>query len=138
MAAQEEIELGRLAVERSLCTQEQVLAALRSRNADPEGPALGERLVAEGHLNVEALAVLRAAVARGMRARPRSEASTDHAIPLGNTREAIARECLREAQGALAGDRAAALRELQRLAEDFSDTESGVRARELLSELEAK
>ncbi|MGE0713522.1 MAG: hypothetical protein AB7N76_14235 [Planctomycetota bacterium] len=137
MADQREIELGRLAVERKLVTQEQVLSALRARNADPAGPDLGERLVAGGHLGAAALAALKAAVARGERPRPRSEASTDHMIPLGNTREAIARECLREAEAEVARDLASAIRELQRLAEDFSDTESGVRARERLAELGA-
>jgi hypothetical protein len=135
MADAEEIEIGRLAVERDLVTQEQVLSALRARNADPTGPDLGQRLVAAGRLGAEALAALRAAVTRGARARPRSEASTDHAIPLGNTREAIARECLREAEEQLPTNHEAAVQELRRLSEDFSDTESGVAAKKRLESL---
>ena len=53
-------------------------------------------------------------------------------IPLGSTREVIARECLREAIEMLETDRDRALVELQRLEEDFSDTQSGIEAGERL------
>ena len=134
MAEQNEIELARLAVERRLVTQEQVLAALRLRNADPQGPDLGERLVQTGHLSSEVLDELRQAQARGEVPRPRHEASTDHMIPLGSTREVIARECLREAIEMLETDRERALIELRRLTEDFMDTQSGVEASQRLAE----
>tara|TARA_R110002072_G_scaffold3940_1_gene28157 strand:- start:532 stop:945 length:414 start_codon:yes stop_codon:yes gene_type:complete len=134
MAEQNEIELARLAVERRLVTQEQVLAALRLRNADPQGPDLGERLVQTGHLSSEVLDELRQAQARGEVPRPRHEASTDHMIPLGSTREVIARECLREAIEMLGTDRERALIELRRLTEDFMDTQSGVEASQRLAE----
>lgn len=136
MADEAEIELGRLAVERSLVTQEQVLSALRARNAAPQGPDLGECLLREGLLGAEALAALRAAVQRGVRARARHDASTDLSIPLGNTREAIARECLAEARALLSDParRDEAQRELKRLVHDFADTESGHAARLLLEE----
>lgn len=134
MAEQNEIELARLAVERRLVTQEQVLAALRLRNADPAGPDLGQRLVQTGHLTPEALDELRQAQARGEVPRPRHEASTDHMIPLGSTREVIARECLREAIEMLETDRERALVELRRLTEDFMDTQSGVEASQRLSQ----
>lgn len=134
MAEQNEIELARLAVERRLVTQEQVLAALRLRNADPAGPDLGQRLVQTGHLTPEALDELPQAQARGEVPRPRHEASTDHMIPLGSTREVIARECLREAIEMLETDRERALVELRRLTEDFMDTQSGVEASQRLSQ----
>lgn len=137
MAEQNEIELARLAVERRLVTQEQVLAALRLRNADPQGPDLGQRLVQAGHLSPAVLVELRAAQARGEVPRPRHEASTDHMIPLGSTREVIARECLREAIELLASDRERALIELRRLTEDFMDTQSGVEASQRLAQEEA-
>jgi hypothetical protein len=137
MAEQNEIELARLAVERRLVTQEQVLAALRQRNADPQGPDLGQRLVQSGHLTREALDELQQAQARGEVPRPRHEASTDHMIPLGSTREVIARECLREAIEMLETDRERALVELRRLTEDFMDTQSGVEASERLKQEKA-
>ena len=137
MAEQGEIALARLAVERRLVTQEQVLAALRERNAAPVGPDLGERLVARGHLTAALLAELRVALARGESPPARHEASTDHMIPLSSTREAIARECLREAIEMLATNRAEAIVELQRLREDFQDTESGLAAQAKLAELGA-
>lgn len=135
MAEEGEIALARLAVERRLVTQEQVLAALRARNAEPSGPDLGARLVARGHLAAATLAELRGAVARGESAPARHEASTDHMIPLSSTREAIARECLREALELLDTNRAEALVELERLSEDFQDTESGLAAQAKLTEL---
>lgn len=134
MAEQNEIELARLAVDRRLVTQEQVLAALRLRNADPHGPDLGERLVQAGHLTPAVLDELYQARARGEVPRPRHEASTDHMIPLGSTREVIARECLREAIEMLETDRPRALVELRRLTEDFMDTQSGVEASARLSQ----
>lgn len=135
MAEQGEIALARLAVERRLVTQEQVLAALRERNAAPTGPDLGERLVARGHLSGAVLAELRVALAQGVSPPARHEASTDHMIPLSSTREAIARECLREAIEMLDTNRAEAIVELQRLREDFQDTESGLAAQAKLAEL---
>ena len=140
MASEAEIKLGRLAVERRLATEEQVLGALRERNADPHGPELGERLVARGLFSGYVLSELRRALSSGpvVSSQARADASTEHALPLGPTREAIARECLREAEDALASDRAAALLELRRLAAEFSDTESGNRAHALLGELEPR
>lgn len=138
MASEAEIQLGRLAVSRGLATQEQVLAALHQRNADPDGVDLGERLAGAGLLTPPALAELRAAVAGGAAVAPpkRHEAATDLEIPLGPAREMIARECLEEAKRFLASDPKAATLELRRLVDEFPDTESGNRARTLLSELE--
>ena len=48
MATDHEIRLGKLVVERKLCTNEQVLTTLRERNADADGPDLGARLVSKG------------------------------------------------------------------------------------------
>lgn len=143
MASQQEIELGRLAVARGLVTEEQVLTTLRARNQAPDGPDLGALLVARGLVPGALVEALRGAVARGEgapapRRRPaRDEMSTEHEISLGSAREAIARETLEEAQAALATRRDEALRELRRLADEFPDTESGNRARELLAELGA-
>ena len=134
MANESEILLGRLIVERSLATQEQVLQTLRDRNADPEGPSLGERLVKKGVLTQEQLDDISAAGRATELRQGRDEAATDHMIPLGSAREAIARECLREAEAALATDRDSALKELGRLAAEFADTESGNRAQALLGE----
>lgn len=134
MANESEIQLGRLIVERSLATQEQVLQTLRERNADPEGPDLGARLVEKGILSATQLDDLSAAASAAQSRQARDEATTDHMIPLGSAREAIARECLREAEAALATDQAGALKELKRLSEEFADTESGNRAGALLRE----
>ena len=128
MADTDEIKLGRLAVSRGLCSQEQVLSALRARNAAPEGPTLGTILVERGLVTLEALSELRAALLRGEEQRERHEASTEREISLGGTREAIARACLEEALTALPKDRPGALRELERLAAEFGDTESGNKA----------
>ena len=138
MASEAEIRLGRLAVERGLATEEQVLAALRERNAEPEGADLGDRLTAAGVLAEGALRDLRAAVAAGAAAapRPRHEAATDLEIPLGPAREMIARESLNEIQSLLPGRQDEAAHALRRLSEEFPDTESGNRARTLLRELE--
>lgn len=142
MASQQEIELGRLAVARGLVTEEQVLTALRARNQDPAGPDLGALLVARGLVPRALVDALRGAVERGEGRQPprrpaRDELSTEHEISLGGAREAIARDTLEEAQAALATRRDEALRELRRLADEFPDTESGNRARELLAELGA-
>lgn len=142
MASQQEIELGRLAVKRGFVTEEQVLTALRARNQDPDGPDLGALLVMKGLLPAGVLVALRQAQARGEAggpARPRrDELSTEHEISLGGAREAIARESLDEAEALLRTPRHdEGVRELRRLAEEFADTESGNRARELLAELGA-
>ena len=108
MAAQAEIKLGRLVVERGLCTQEQVIVALKERNADPEGATLGERLVAKGFFSDYVLKELERVVATGADGRPtrqRHEASTERNISLGSAREAIARECLNEARALIDDDR---------------------------------
>jgi len=138
VASEAEIRLGRLAVERGLATEEQVLAALRERNAEPEGADLGDRLTAAGVLAEGDLRDLRAAVAAGAAAapRPRHEAATDLEIPLGPAREMIARESLNEIQSLLPGRQDEAAHALRRLSEEFPDTESGNRARTLLRELE--
>lgn len=140
MASQQEIQLGRLAVQRGFVTEEQVLVALRARNQDPQGPDLGEVLVRKGLVPAGVMAALRQAQARGevaLPARPsRDELSTEHEISLGGAREAIARDSLEEARALLSTPRRdEAVRELRRLAEEFADTESGNRARELLAEL---
>ncbi len=137
MATEVEIELGRLAVARGHATEAQVLDALQERNRDLTGPDLGARLVARGVIDETTRRALEAAVSSGAAPRPRSrhDMSTDHLIPLEGAREAIARECLAEAQRALSSDPAGARRELQRLVEEFADTESGNRARALLEEL---
>jgi hypothetical protein len=140
MASPVEIKLGRLVVDRGLCTQEQVIVALKERNADPEGPTLGARLVAKGFFSDYVLKELERVVETGVDGRPargRHEASTERNIHLGSAREAIARECLNEARAQLDLDRDAALREIRRLAEEFQDRESGVAASELLRELGA-
>jgi hypothetical protein len=138
MASEAEIKLGRIVVERKLCTQAQVVATLNERNEDPEGPDLGERLVAKGFFSAYVLAELRRVLeqgADGLPSRPRHEASTERNISLGTAREAIARECLNEAKAQIDSDREGAIREIQRLAEEFQDTDSGAQARELLKEL---
>lgn len=138
MASQEEIRLGRLAVKRGLVTEEQVLSLLRVRNAAPQGPDLGLLLVQKGHVGPQVLAELQQAAEQGEGAvaPSRHEASTDHEISLSSAREAIARASLDEAVEALRrGERGEATKELRRLAADFSDTESGNRAREVLDSM---
>ncbi len=136
MASQQEIELGRLAVQRGFVTEEQVLTALRARNQDPDGPDLGALLVERGLVPPGVMTALRQAHARGEGGRParprRDELSTEHQISLGGAREAIARDSLEEAEALLSTPRRdEAVRELRRLAAEFADTESGNRAREL-------
>lgn len=65
----------------------------------------------------------------------REEASTDPMIPLAGVRETVARECLHEAEAALARDPAGARLELERLASDFPDTEAGRAAQAHLERL---
>lgn len=142
MASQQEIQLGRLAVQRGFVTEEQVLTALRARNQDPDGPDLGALLVEKGLVPPGVMVALRQAQARGEGggpARPRrDEMSTEHEISLGTAREAIARESLEEAEALLSTPRREeGVRELRRLADEFADTESGNRARELLAALGA-
>lgn len=133
MATEAEIKLGRLVVTRGLATDAQVLAALRERNADPDGPDLGQRLVAMGLFSGYVCEELkRVATGSPEERRPRHEQSTDAMISLGTAREAISRECLNEAIAMLGPSRKAALEEIARLAEEFSDTESGLKAKSVL------
>jgi len=142
VADEVEIRLARVAVSRGFITQEQALALIRRRNEAPDGADIGALLVQEGWVPAGAIEGLQAAVASGndttAMPRPRHEMSTEHEISLGSTREVIARECLNEALSDLEGNRELALRELERLAEEFPDTESGLRARERLRELKAE
>jgi hypothetical protein len=130
VASEEEVRLGRLAVQRGFATQEQVIEALRVRNTS--GGDLGELLVKKGFLPAAELVRLREAA----RAAPSgtgktwNEASTDHAISITGTREILARDQLSEALRVKHKDPRGALRELRRLEGDFPDTESGVRAGE--------
>jgi len=139
VASAEEIRLGRLAVKRGVCTDEQVIALLRARNQDPSGPDLGVLLLQKGALTPQLLAELQRQVAQGegAPATSRHERSTDHEISVSSAREAIARECLDEAVVFLRekGKRDEALKELRRLADEFADTESGNRARAILDEV---
>lgn len=138
MASEAEIKLGRLVVERKLATEEQVLRTLRERNEDPDGPDLGARLVKRGLIDSGTLPALVRAVEAGEspQSKRRHDMSTDHMIPLAGAREAIARECLREALEALSKNRDSALQEMRRLSREFPDTESGNKAQALLKELE--
>lgn len=140
MASEQEIQLGRLAVKRGFLTEEQVLAILRDRNADAAGPDLGALLVARGLVTQPIVAALKEAVKRGegKPAARRDEMSTEHEISLGGAREAIARASLEEAQALVKSRPAEAVAELQRLAQEFADTESGNRARKLLEQLSGK
>ena len=139
MASADEIRLGRLAVKRGVCTDEQVIALLRTRNQDPAGPDLGVLLLQKGAITPQLLAELQRAAAQGegAPATSRHERSTDHEISVSSAREAIARECLDEAVVFLRekGKRDEALKELRRLAAEFADTESGNRARAILDEV---
>lgn len=140
MASDQDIQLGKLVVARTLCTDEQVLTTLRERNADPHGPDLGERLVAKGYFSQYVLSELLRVLDTGEDGhpqRPRHEASTERNISLGSAREAVARECLNEAKAQLESNREAAVREIRRLATEFQDTESGNLAQDLLGEIGA-
>lgn len=130
MATEEEVRLGRLVVTRGHATEEQVLNALRERNAKPRGPDLAAILEARGLVPPPTIEELRRAVARGegLASFDRNEASTDHEISIHGTREVIARDQLEEALRAAKAQPRVAHRELKRLAEEFRDTESGVRA----------
>lgn len=130
MATEEEVRLGRLVVARGLATEEQVLDALRERNRKPSGADLAAILEARRLVPAPALADLKKAVARGegLVAFDRNEASTDHEISIQGTREVIARDQLEEALRAAAKQPREAHKELLRLAQEFRDTESGVRA----------
>jgi hypothetical protein len=141
MATEEEVRLGRLVVQRKHATEAQVVDALRERNARPKGPDLAAVLEARGLLTSELARKLRDAVAKGEGLSPalaRDEASTDHEISLGSTREVIARDQLEEALRAAKAQPKMAYRELRRLAKEFRDTESGVRAEREAGALEAK
>ena len=138
MATDHEIRLGKLVVERKLCTDEQVLTTLRERNAEQDGPTLGARLVTKGFFSEYVLSELVRVLdvgEDGTPIRPRHEASTERNISLGSAREAVARECLNEAKNQLETNPAAAVKEIQRLANEFQDTESGNAAKALLEEL---
>jgi hypothetical protein len=137
VASNEEIQLGRVLVNQELLTQEQVLTLIRCRNEAPDGPDLGALMVARGLVNEAQLAEARQAVADGQGnwVKPRHEMSTAHEISLSSTRETVARECLNEALEELSKDRAGAIQEIRRLADEFSDTESGNRALEHLKAL---
>lgn len=126
MATEEEVRLGRIAVQLGFATEEQVIDALRARNA--AGGDLGDVLVQRGLVPRPELPRLRAEAKAPPRARSRDDASTDHEISITGTREILARDQLAEALRAMPRDPRAALRELRRLAQDFPDTESGVRA----------
>lgn len=139
MASDEEIKLGKLVVARGLCTDEQVIGALRERNDDPDGPGLGERLAKAGFFSEYVLNELLRVLDSdedGNPQRPRHEASTERNISLGSAREAVARECLNEAKSQLVANRDAAIQEIRRLAAEFQDTESGNSAASLLAELD--
>lgn len=140
MASEEEIRLGKLVVQRKLCTDEQVLSTLRERNEDADGPALGVRLVGKGFFSEYVLTELNRVLdvgEDGAPTRPRHQASTERHISLGSARESVARECLTEAKSQLNTNREEALKEIKRLADEFQDTESGNAAKALLEELDA-
>jgi hypothetical protein len=130
MASEAELRLGRLAVKRKLVTEEQVLGALHARNRDPKGD-LGEQLVTLGMIKRPDLDDLRARVERGEgreAATARQDRSTDHEISLTGVRETLARDQLEVALVRASRDKKGALAELERLAKEFPDTESGVKA----------
>jgi hypothetical protein len=142
VATEDEIRLGRLAVKRGYATEEQVLDALRERNAQGPRGDLGRVLAARGLVTAPVLEQLKAEAAGGggapsFGAVDRADASTDHAISITGTREVIARDQVEEALLAARRDPRVALRELRRLAQEFSDTESGVRAGHEAKKLEA-
>jgi hypothetical protein len=134
VATEEEVRLGRIAVQRGFATEEQVIDALRARNA--AGGDLGDLLVARGLVPRAELPRLREQ-AKGARPAARDEVSTDHEISIAGTREILARDQLTEALKAVKRDPRNALRELKRLAEEFPDTESGVRADQEARRLDA-
>ncbi|MCA8923908.1 MAG: hypothetical protein KDD82_19005 [Planctomycetes bacterium] len=128
MANPHEIELGRLLVARGLLTHEQVLALVREGNAD--GRELADLVVVRGHASQQVVDRLQEIIHNETRSplARRADASTEHEISLTGVRESIARACLEEALAMLPKDRGEAHRELRRLAQEFSDTESGIRA----------
>lgn len=128
MAEPQEIELGRLLVARALLTQEQALELVREANADRR--SLKELVVVRGYASQQVVDRLMEVVSSETRSpvARRADASTEHEIQLGGVRESIARACLEEALALVPKDRAEAHRELRRLAKEFPDTESGIRA----------
>ena len=137
MASTHELELGRVLVNQGLLTQEQVLSLVRTRNEAPSGPELGALTLDRGLVSAAQLTQAQKDVAagKGKWVVARDQMETNCEISLSATREAVARECLSEALARLDADRAQAVQELRRLAEDFSDTESGNRALEHLRAL---
>src|SRR5947208_149485 len=134
MASDDELRLGRLAVKHGLVTEQQVIDALQSRSGE-----LGDVLVARGHLGRDRLAKVRDLVRQGQGAAPsRYEATTNAEIAIGGTREILARDQLDDALAAVKKNPAGALRDLRRLAGEFADTESGVRAEVELKALEKR
>jgi hypothetical protein len=130
MASEAELRLGRLAVKLKRVTEEQVLGALHVRNRDPNGD-LGEQLVSLGLLERKDLDDLRARVSRGEGGdapKGRQDQSTDHEISLTGIRETLARDQLEVALVRVGRDKKGGLAELERLAKEFPDTESGVKA----------
>src|SRR5256885_1015042 len=115
-----------MAVKRGFATEEQVIDALRARNS--AGGGLGGLLVKRGLVPRDELVRLREDARRPAVAPSRNDASTDHEISIVGTREIIARDQLAEALRSVKRDPRSALRELRRLAKEFPDTESGVRA----------
>jgi hypothetical protein len=126
VASEEEVRLGRIVVQRGFATEEQVIDALRARNTG--GGDLGDVLVKRGLVPKAELAVLRDEARRAPSPKDRTEVATDHEMSIAGTREILARDQLSEALRAVKRDPRGALRELQRLAKEFPDTESGVRA----------
>jgi hypothetical protein len=126
VATEEEIRLGRVAVAYGFATEEQVMDALRVRNSS--GGELGALLVKRGLIPAAELARLKEEARRPTGPKNREELSTEHEISIGGTREILARDQLNEALRDVKRDPKAAVRALRRLAEEFPDTESGVRA----------
>jgi hypothetical protein len=138
VATDEEVRLGRLIVRLGHATEEQVLDALRERNRSPKGPDLASILETRGVVSPAVVAKLRKETASGGGAVlfTRAEASTEHEISIQSTREVLARDQLDEALRLAKTEPKLGHRDLKRLAEEFRDTESGVRAANEARELE--
>ena len=136
MPGEDDVRLGRLVVSRGLATEEQIIEALRARSMS--GEDLGAVLVRRGLVPAAALDGLRKAAKEAPLPTGRDDASTDFEISITGTREILARDQLLEALRTMPRDPRAALRELRRLAKDFQDTESGVRAEQEAKGLEKR